>query len=288
MSANDNSAQPCGCDPGCQPKPHWCEWHALQRAEWAERHQFMRDMMEKEEAALASRDCYEGNLSPARSILPADVPADPMPIKEYDGTEFRAGTSYRIHSLSSPNDVARSADPMIGIGGAPTRATTLPTEAAARKTYPIASGVMDYFPDAICAVANISYRGNEQHNPGQPLHWARGKSTDEADTMLRHFLQRGTLDADGVRHSAKMVWRALALLQKEIEAENSAIKEQHRFLQEQEKVAAERRDQAAQAFARERMAGAQRRAPEPCCNRPETCLDTLCVTLQSYARKGNR
>lgn len=108
-------------------------------------------------------------------------------------------------------------DPKIGIGGAPTRATTLPDEAKARKTYPVASGFMDYFPDAIVAVSNISHRGNEQHNPGQPLHWARDKSTDEADTMLRHFLQRGTFDVDGVRHSAKMVWRALAFLQKEIE-----------------------------------------------------------------------
>jgi len=112
---------------------------------------------------------------------------------------------------------------MIGPGGAPTRATTLPDDGAARKTYPVASGVMDYFPDALVAVANVSYRGNEQHNPGQPLHWARGKSTDEADTMLRHFLQRGTVDVDGVRHSAKMVWRALAILQKEIEAEQAVV-----------------------------------------------------------------
>jgi hypothetical protein len=110
-------------------------------------------------------------------------------------------------------------DPKLGIGGAPTRATTLPDEAKARKTFPVASGFMDYFPDAIVAVSNISHRGNEQHNPGQPLHWNRSKSSDEADTMLRHFLQRGSLDSDGVRHSAKMCWRALALLQKEIEAE---------------------------------------------------------------------
>jgi hypothetical protein len=117
-------------------------------------------------------------------------------------------------------------DPKLpSIGGGPTRATTLPVEAAERKKYPVASGFMDYFPDAIVAVANISHRGNEQHNPGQPLHWARGKSTDEADTMLRHFLQRGTLDIDGVRHTAKMAWRALALLQKEIEAEVSLKEE---------------------------------------------------------------
>lgn len=108
----------------------------------------------------------------------------------------------------------------VGIGGAPTRATTLPEEAKERKRYPIASGLMDYFPDALVAIAHVSQVGNEQHNPGQPLSWARTKSADEADTMLRHFLQRGSLDKDGIRHTAKMAWRALALLQKEIEQEN--------------------------------------------------------------------
>lgn len=109
----------------------------------------------------------------------------------------------------------------LGIGGAPTRATTLPTEASERKKFPIASGLLFYFPDALAAVSNLSYVGNEQHNPGQPLHWNRSKSSDEADTMMRHLMQSGTLDADGVRHSVKMAWRALALLQKEIEAEQA-------------------------------------------------------------------
>ena len=116
-------------------------------------------------------------------------------------------------------------DPKIGMGGAPTRATTLPDAADLRKQYPVASGLLDYFPDALVAVANVSWVGNNQHNPGQPLHWARGKSVDEADTMLRHFLERGTFDKDGVRHSAKMAWRALALLQKEIEEEQRNDKE---------------------------------------------------------------
>ena len=117
------------------------------------------------------------------------------------------------------NDAAK-----IGSGGAPTRATTLPEDPKERKQYPVASGVLDYFPDAIVAIAYLSGQGNEQHNPGQPLHWARDKSGDEADTMMRHFLQRGTLDKDGVRHTVKMAWRALALLQKEIEAEKMAEK----------------------------------------------------------------
>lgn len=113
-------------------------------------------------------------------------------------------------------------DAKLGIGGAPTRATTLPEDASQRKQHPLASGLMDYFPDALVAVSNVSWRGNEQHNPGLPLHWNRSKSADEADTMLRHFLQRGSLDTDGTRHSAKMVWRALALLQKELEADTKA------------------------------------------------------------------
>ena len=95
----------------------------------------------------------------------------------------------------------------------------LPAESAARKTFPVATGVLDYFPDAMTAIAHVSYVGNEQHNPGQPMHWAREKSTDQADTLMRHFLERGKLDVDGLRHTAKMAWRALALLQLEIEGE---------------------------------------------------------------------
>lgn len=112
---------------------------------------------------------------------------------------------------------------ILGIGGAPTRATTLPIDAKERKAYPVASGCLDYFPDALAAIAHLSYIGNEQHNKGKPLHWDRSKSGDEADTMLRHFLQRGTIDKDGVPHSVKMAWRALALLQKELEENPGSI-----------------------------------------------------------------
>ena len=108
--------------------------------------------------------------------------------------------------------------PLESVTAGPTRATTFPEDAAGRKSCPVASGVADYFPDALVAIAHVSWVGNEQHHPGQPLHWDRSKSTDEADALLRHFLQRGTLDTDGVRHSAKIAWRALALLQKEIES----------------------------------------------------------------------
>lgn len=93
----------------------------------------------------------------------------------------------------------------------------LPTEAKARKDVPIYSGVLRYFPDALAEVAILSRIGNDQHNPGKPLHWDRSKSGDELDALTRHLMEAGTLDTDGVRHSAKVAWRALANLQKEIE-----------------------------------------------------------------------
>ncbi len=93
----------------------------------------------------------------------------------------------------------------------------LPADPKARKNIPLCTGVLDYFPDALVAVAEVSRIGNDQHNPGEPLHWARDKSMDQADTILRHMLERGKMDSDGVRHSAKVAWRALAQLQLEIE-----------------------------------------------------------------------
>jgi hypothetical protein len=100
-------------------------------------------------------------------------------------------------------------------------AIVLPAEA--RKQRPVYSGVLRYFPDALMAVAHCSWAGNEQHNPGEPLYWNRAKSTDEADALVRHLLQAGTVDTDGVRHSAKVAWRALALLQKELEAAGQTL-----------------------------------------------------------------
>jgi len=87
-----------------------------------------------------------------------------------------------------------------------------------RKERPVYSGVLRYFPLALLEIARVSYVGNEQHNPGAPVHWDREKSTDEADALVRHLLQAGELDSDGLRHTAKAAWRALALLEKELEA----------------------------------------------------------------------
>lgn len=110
-----------------------------------------------------------------------------------------------------------------------------------RKSVPVFEGVLMYFPRAIAAVAEVSAAGNKQHNPGQPLHWARGKSMDQYNTALRHMMDhrmgsgRDTLplsppinngwlqesrDEDGVRHLAKAAWRILAALELAIEEES--------------------------------------------------------------------
>lgn len=98
--------------------------------------------------------------------------------------------------------------------------TFITADAKARKALPVYSGCLAYFPDALASVAKLSQIGNDQHNPGKPLHWDRSKSGDELDALARHLLQAGTVDTDGVRHSAKIAWRALANLQKEIEKED--------------------------------------------------------------------
>ena len=94
----------------------------------------------------------------------------------------------------------------------------LPTGSAERKNIPIVRGCLDYFPAALAAVAQLSKAGNDKHSPGEDLHHARGKSGDHADCLVRHLMDRGTIDPeDNIRHSVKVAWRALALLQEELE-----------------------------------------------------------------------
>jgi len=93
----------------------------------------------------------------------------------------------------------------------------LPTDAKARKAIPVFSGFVRYFTRAMLAVAELSRIGNDQHKPGEPLHWAREKSGDELDACMRHLMEAGTIDTDGVRHSTKAAWRAMANLEKELE-----------------------------------------------------------------------
>jgi hypothetical protein len=89
-------------------------------------------------------------------------------------------------------------------------------KAQTRKECPVFSGVMKYFPKALMEVAHVSWVGSQQHNPGKEMHWDKDKSKDNADACARHLLQAGELDDDGLRHSAKVAWRALALLEEEL------------------------------------------------------------------------
>lgn len=104
------------------------------------------------------------------------------------------------------------------------RTLTLPTDSAARKEYPMMSGCLNYFPAALAGVAKISKLGNDKHNPGQPLHHARGKSTDHGDCIVRHLTDVQDLlaakDRGAVANPEKILeevsslaWRALALSQ---------------------------------------------------------------------------
>lgn len=88
-------------------------------------------------------------------------------------------------------------------------ATVLPQDAAERKKFPMYSGLLAYFPDALAIVARVSRDGNEQHHPGTPLHWDKSKSSDEPDALLRHVAE-GEWD--------KAAWRALANLQRQLDA----------------------------------------------------------------------
>ncbi len=91
------------------------------------------------------------------------------------------------------------------------------------------SGCLNYFPAALAGVARISFWGNEKHNPGEPLHHARGKSMDHGDCIIRHMVDlqealaaanrnQDVGQADWVQQrildeASCLAWRALALSQ---------------------------------------------------------------------------
>lgn len=89
-----------------------------------------------------------------------------------------------------------------------------PEDSAERKEYRMFSGLLQYFPSALAAVARHSYVNNEKHNPGEHLHWDRSKSSDHADALVRHLTEGEYVG---------MVWRALALLQEHEESNGAPI-----------------------------------------------------------------
>lgn len=87
------------------------------------------------------------------------------------------------------------------------RASALPTDSAERKKIPIYSGFINYFPNAIAAVAKLSYEGNQQHHPEKPLHWDKSKSADELDALMRHMI-----DGDW----EQVAWRSMSNLERKL------------------------------------------------------------------------
>lgn len=183
---NDMSAQPCGCDPGANYISPHCKLHQIVK--------MVKTGMAKD----------ADNIDKALFLdsIP-EVFGRTVPDQFYDNL------------IERNNELAyREAISPIKLG--------LPTDDQSRKKLPLWSGVLMYFPDALLAVSEVSRIGNDQHNPGQPLHWERGKSTDQMNTAVRHMVDHGTgkrYDKDGARHLAKAAWRILAELQLDIENE---------------------------------------------------------------------
>lgn len=85
---------------------------------------------------------------------------------------------------------------------------------AERKAMPIDAGDLKYFPDAHAATARVSVKGNEKHNPGEPLHWSRGKSNDHIECVVRHLLTPYEIDPEtGEPHINHALWRLKAAVQ---------------------------------------------------------------------------
>lgn len=100
-----------------------------------------------------------------------------------------------------------------------TTTVSLPEEQELRNSYPLATGCLDYFPNALAEVARLSYLATKQHHPDQPMHWDRSKSPEHRDKIMRHLVDAGKFDDKGQRHSTMVAWRALANLQEELERE---------------------------------------------------------------------
>jgi hypothetical protein len=106
---------------------------------------------------------------------------------------------------------------------------TLPTDYDARKALPLYDFMFGYFPLAWLEVVNVAVAGNKQHlNGAEKIRWAREKSTDQLNTAFRHLFDYGTgtkIDSDGRAHLAKTIWRLMAQLQLDIEAERAETTE---------------------------------------------------------------
>lgn len=110
-----------------------------------------------------------------------------------------------------------------------TRTHTLPVNSDERKLFPLWRGLFRYAPAALAAAARVSMRGSQKHNPGQPMHHSRWKSTDHLDCFFRHAMDleedfghgRG-YDEHGEPQVGYMLWRALMFAQEWLEINEGA------------------------------------------------------------------
>ena len=87
-----------------------------------------------------------------------------------------------------------------------------------REDFPLFDGLLAYFPAALCEISRWSKVGNIKHNgPTSPLHWSREKSTDHQNKIARHLLDYDQVEESGFLEAVPLAWRALALLQTELE-----------------------------------------------------------------------
>ena len=85
-----------------------------------------------------------------------------------------------------------------------------PKDAEERKTYPVATFIKDYFPNAIAQLAHHSYKAQQQHGSpsnGKPMQWFKEKSIGDENQLIRHFMEGDLLST---------AWRALELLERDI------------------------------------------------------------------------
>jgi hypothetical protein len=65
---------------------------------------------------------------------------------------------------------------------------TLGNDSDARKRVQLLAAFLRYIPAAAVRFALHSLAGNDKHNPGEPVHHARGKSGDHEECILRHLV----------------------------------------------------------------------------------------------------
>lgn len=166
------------------------------------------------------------SLSKAKGILPQEIELSSLPSSS-NTPVWTCGFSspQTIGVRSSISIVTPTGQPSMDSGMPSAKQSRpnglgLPTEAKARKALPVYTYITEYFPDALLAEVSVSVAGNEQHNPGEPLHWSREKSADQMDCAFRHMMdhKKNPIDTDGQYHLAKAIWRLKAELQLTIEA----------------------------------------------------------------------